>query len=187
MYVPDNLWPEIREKFISEIKKIKLGQPDDFSSFMGAVIDKTSFKKISGYIQEARSSKSCEILVGGKCDDSVGYFVEPTIIVTTDAQYKTMNEEIFGPVLTIYVYNHQEYEQTLDLCDKTSPYALTGAIFAKDREAIMLATEKLRFCAGNFYINDKVNENINFFFLVYLIFLKKVYWSNGWTTTFWWF
>lgn len=157
MYVPDNLWPEMREKLISEVKKIPMGQPDDFSSFMGAVIDKNSFKKISTYIQEAKLNKSCEIIVGGKCDDSVGYFVEPTIIVTTDPHYKTMCEEIFGPVLTIYVYNHQEFEQTMELCDKTSPYALTGSIFAQDREAVILASEKLRFAAGNFYINDKAN------------------------------
>lgn len=133
-----------------------MGQPDDFSSFMSAVIDKTSFEKIRGYIDEAKNSSECEIIAGGKYNSDVGYFVEPTVILTKNPHYRSMVEEIFGPVLTIYVYPHKEYEKTLELCDQSSSYGLTGSIFAKDLEAQNIAFEKLRFTAGNFYINDKV-------------------------------
>jgi len=156
-YVPSNLWPKIKSKLVEEIEKIPIGQPDDFSTFVSAVIDKASWTSIRDYINYAKESqgKSANILVGGKCDDHVGYFIHPTVIETTDPYFKTMTEEIFGPVLTVYVYDPNKYLETLELCDKTSPYALTGSIFSKDRHSIMLAHEKLRNSAGNFYINDK--------------------------------
>jgi len=154
-YVPDNLWPEIKEKLVREVNKITIGQPDDFSTFFSAVIDKNSFNNIKGYIEHAKASSDCEIIVGGKYDDSVGYFVHPTIIVTKDPKYKSMEEEIFGPVLTIYVYPADKYEETLRLCDQTSPYSLTGSLFARERYAIDLGSRLLRNASGNFYINDK--------------------------------
>jgi len=154
-YFPDNLWPQIKEKLVTEVGKIKLGQPDDFKTFMTAVIDKNSFENIKSYIEWAKSSKDCEIITGGKCDDSHGYFIDPTIIVCKDPKAKVIQEEIFGPVLSVYVYPHDKYEETLKLCDETSPYALTGSIFAKDRYAIDTAYKMLRNASGNFYINDK--------------------------------
>ena len=132
-----------------------MGDPEDFTNFFNAVIDKGAFDSIKSYIDYAKESKDAEIITGGNCDDSKGYFIEPTTIVTTDPHFKTMEEEIFGPVLTIYVYDDEKYEETLDICDNTSPYALTGAIFGRDKYAVKLAERKLVNAAGNFYINDK--------------------------------
>ncbi|MFO7539056.1 MAG: L-glutamate gamma-semialdehyde dehydrogenase, partial [Chloroflexota bacterium] len=155
MYVPRSIWPEFRQKFVAEVNQIKMGDTADFSNFMGAVIDKKAFNSIKAYIDYARDSDEAEIITGGGCDDSVGYFIEPTTIVTTNPQFKTMEEEIFGPVLTIYVYEDEALMETLTLCDETSPYALTGAIWARDRQAIVMMSDRLRNAAGNFYINDK--------------------------------
>ncbi len=154
-YIPDNLWPEVKEALVKDVKSFKMGPPEDFTNFINAVIDEPAFEKISSYIDHAKNDPTCEILVGGNYDKSVGYFIEPTVILTTDHQYKSMQEEIFGPVLTIYVYEANKYEEMLDILDKTSPYALTGAIFAHDRWAIDTAFNKLVNAAGNFYINDK--------------------------------
>ncbi|GAM19558.1 hypothetical protein SAMD00019534_027330 [Acytostelium subglobosum LB1] len=155
-YVPASLWPEIKEKLIANIKEMKQGQSDDFSVFVSAVIDKNSFNNIKSYIDHAKANPAdAEIIVGGGCDDSVGWFVQPTIIHAKKPNYKSMEEEIFGPVLTIYVYEDDKFEETLRLCDTTSPYALTGAIFARCRYAINTASQILRGAAGNFYINDK--------------------------------
>jgi 1-pyrroline-5-carboxylate dehydrogenase len=154
-YIPDATWPQVRDLLLSEIAEIKMGDIADFTTFMGAVIDKKSFDTICGYIEYAKNSPDMDIIVGGGCDDSTGYFIEPTVVVSKDPKSKLMAEEIFGPVMTIYVYPEAEYEQTLELCDQTSPYALTGAIFALDRGAIVKAMDALRYAAGNFYINDK--------------------------------
>ncbi|BDX38602.1 1-pyrroline-5-carboxylate dehydrogenase [Tenuifilaceae bacterium CYCD] len=154
-YVPKSMWPELKTAMGKMLGEIKMGEPTDFTNFVNAVIDEASFDNIMGYIQKAKDAKDVEIAFGGKGDKTAGYFVEPTVIVTTNPHFTTIEEEIFGPVLTIFVYNDNEYEKTLDLCDQTSPYALTGAIFATDRAAIDLAMEKLRYAAGNFYINDK--------------------------------
>ena len=155
MYIPKSLWKEFKEKFVAEVGKIKMGDVEDFTNFMSAVIDKGAFKSITDYIKFAKESKDAEIITGGNFDDSKGYFIEPTTIVTTNPKFKTMEEEIFGPVLTIYVYDDNKLDETLTLCDETSPYALTGAIFAQDRNAIVKMSDKLRNSAGNFYINDK--------------------------------
>lgn len=154
-YVPESLWPAVKERLLTDLETVKMGNIEDFSNFMGAVIDEKAFDRISNYIAEAQQSPDAEILAGGNCDKSEGYFVEPTVILAKDAKYQTMCEEIFGPVLTVYVYEDADYEETLTLVDSTSPYALTGAIFADDRAAVQLATDKLRHSAGNFYINDK--------------------------------
>jgi 1-pyrroline-5-carboxylate dehydrogenase len=154
-YFPDNLWPEIKQKLVTELGKAKMGQPDDFSTFVSAVIDKASFDNIKSYIEWAKSSSDCEIIVGGKYDDSVGYFVEPTVIVCKNPKAKVMEEEIFGPVLSIYVYPADQYEETLKLCDETSPYSLTGSLFAQDKYAVDVGQRLLRNASGNFYINDK--------------------------------
>jgi 1-pyrroline-5-carboxylate dehydrogenase len=154
-YVPDSRWPEVKDRLLSTIGEIKMGDICDFKNFMGAVIDKNSFNTISEYIEYAKNSPDMDIIVGGGCDDSVGYFIEPTVVVSRDPKSKLMVEEIFGPVLTIYVYPEAEYEQTLEICDQTSPYALTGAIFGLDRGAIVKAMNTLRHAAGNFYVNDK--------------------------------
>ncbi len=154
-YIPDNLWPEIKEMLVNDVKSFKMGGPEDFSNFINAVIDEAAFDKITSYIEHAKNDKSCEILAGGNYDKSTGFFIEPTIILTTNPQYKSMQEEIFGPVLTIFVYESGKYKETLELVDKTSPYALTGAVFAQDRQAIDEALTKLVNAAGNFYINDK--------------------------------
>jgi len=154
-YIPKSLWNDMKDEFISEVKAIKMGDVMDFTNFMNAVIDKAAFENIKSYIEYAKNSSSAKILVGGGCDDNVGYFIEPTVIVTEDPKFKTMVEEIFGPVLTIYVYDDDKFEETLYLCDQTSPYGLTGSIIAEDRKAIMKATEILVNAAGNFYINDK--------------------------------
>ena len=132
-----------------------MGDPEDFSNFMTAIIDKAAFKSIKEYIDFAKESKEAEIITGGKCDDSKGYFIEPTTIVTTNPKFKTMEEEIFGPVLSIYVYEDKKFDEALDLCNQTSPYALTGCIWGNDRAIISKMSDKLRNAAGNFYINDK--------------------------------
>ena len=154
-YLPDGLWPEIKRYLLNDLKDIKMGPVEDFSNFLNAVIDEFSFDKIVSYIEDAKKNKITSIIAGGNYDKSKGYFIEPTVILTEDPEYVTMCEEIFGPVITIYVYNANRFEETLELIDNTSPYALTGAIFAKDRYAIDLATQKLVNAAGNFYINDK--------------------------------
>jgi 1-pyrroline-5-carboxylate dehydrogenase len=155
MYVPKSIWSEFKEKYVSEISKIKMGDVEDFTNFMSAVIDKAAFESITGYVKFAKGSKDAEIITGGNFDDSKGYFIEPTTVVATNPKFKTMEEEIFGPVLTIYVYDDGKFDETLTLCDETSPYALTGAIWAQDRNAILKMSDKLRNAAGNFYINDK--------------------------------
>jgi 1-pyrroline-5-carboxylate dehydrogenase len=155
VYVPSNLWPAIKAKMIADMATFKMGPTEDFGNFINAVIDEKSFDKIAGYIEEAKKDANCEIIAGGTYDKTSGYFVAPTVIVTKDPKYKTMCEEIFGPVLTVYVYDAEKYEETLTLVDSTSEYALTGSIIAEDRYAIELATQKLRNAAGNFYINDK--------------------------------
>ncbi len=154
-YIPKSLWPEIKEQVGEMLKEIKMGDVQDFSNFINAVIDEASFDNIMGYIEHAKNAPDAEIVFGGKGDKSVGYFVEPTVIQTTNPHYKSMVEEIFGPVITIYVYDDDKYEETLELADSTSPYGLTGSIFARDRDAINKAYDKLRFSAGNFYVNDK--------------------------------
>ena len=154
-YVPQSMWPELRQMLVKDAGSLKMGSPEDFTNFVNAVIDERAFDKISGYIAEAKKDENVEVLTGGNYDKSKGYFIEPTILVANDAKYRTMCEEIFGPVLTIYVYADEDFEATLDLVDQTSPYALTGAVFSKDRAATNLATEKLRHAAGNYYINDK--------------------------------
>ena len=155
MYIPRSTWKEFKEKYVAEIKKIKMGDVDDFTNFMSAVIDKSAFKLITDYINFAKNSNETEIITGGNFDDSKGYFIEPTTIVTSNPKFKTMEEEIFGPVLTIYVYEDEKFDEALELCDSTSPYALTGAVWAQDRKAIWKMSDKLRNTAGNFYINDK--------------------------------
>ena len=154
-YIPDSIWPRVKEKMLDEMRDIKMGDVSDFGNFMGAVIDEKAFETISGYIEFAQNSSDMEIIAGGGCDKSKGYFIEPTIVVSKDPKSKLMVEEIFGPVLTVYVYPESEYDQTLELCDQTSPYALTGSIFALDRGAIVKAMNTLRHAAGNFYVNDK--------------------------------
>ena len=145
----------VKEKLLAQVSEIKMGDVTDFGNFMGAVIDRNSLININGYLEYARSSTDLEILVGGGSDDSTGYFVEPTVVQSMDPQSRLMSEEIFGPVLTIHVYPEKQYEETLQVCDQTSPYALTGAIFALDRRAIVKAMDSLRHAAGNFYVNDK--------------------------------
>ncbi len=154
-YIPSNLWPEVKKYLVEDLKSIKMGSPEDFSNFFNAVIDKRAFDKISAYIDKAKADPMVEVVFGGGHDNSVGYFIEPTVLLATDPMYTTMVEEIFGPVLTIYVYNSEHFEEALELVDRTSPYALTGSIFSQDRYAIELATRKLVNAAGNFYINDK--------------------------------
>lgn len=155
MYIPESIWGEFRDKFLGEVDKIKMGDIEDFSTFMGAVIDQKAFDSIASYIDFAKNSDDAEILCGGNCDDSRGYFVEPTLIQAKNPKFKTMQEEIFGPVLTVYVYKDEKFEETLELCDTTSPYALTGGIFAQNRYALQQMSDYLRQAAGNFYINDK--------------------------------
>ncbi len=154
-YIPSNLWDEVKENLIEDIQSFKMGTVEDFGNFINAVIDERSFDKISGYLDRAKKDKNVEIIAGGGYDKSEGYFIEPTVIVTKDPKYVTMCEELFGPVLTIYVYDENKYEETLEIVDQTGIYALTGAIFAQDRYAIDLGCKKLVNAAGNFYINDK--------------------------------
>ncbi len=154
-YIPSNLWPETKKLLLEDLSSFKMGPTEDFSNFINAVIDEKSFDKLAKYIDEAKKDKNVEIIAGGNYDKSKGWFIEPTVIVAKDPYYVTMCEELFGPVLTLYVYDETEFEATLELVDKTSIYALTGAIIAQDRYAIELATKKLSNSAGNFYINDK--------------------------------
>ncbi|MEO8823811.1 MAG: L-glutamate gamma-semialdehyde dehydrogenase [Ginsengibacter sp.] len=154
-YIPSNIASEVKKKLVAEIKTMKMGTVEDFSNFINAVIDEKSFDKLEGYIKQVQKDKEAKILVGGKCDKSKGYFIEPTVIEVTNPRYETMCNELFGPILTIYVYDENKFEETLKLLDTTSPYALTGSIIAQDRSAVDLATQKLANSAGNFYINDK--------------------------------
>lgn len=154
-YIPESIWAKAQDRLIEDVKSFKMGSPEDFGNFVNAVIDKKSFTKIKEYIDYVGTQSDAKIIVGGKCDDSVGYFIEPTVVVTTNPKFRTMVEEIFGPVLTIYVYKDAEWTNTLKLVDETSEYALTGAILSRDRYAIEEATNALVHAAGNFYINDK--------------------------------
>jgi 1-pyrroline-5-carboxylate dehydrogenase len=154
-YIPSNLWGKVKDYLLADLKTMKMGPTEDFTNFINAVIDEKSFDKLASYIEAAKKDKNVEVIAGGGYDKSKGYFVEPTIILTKDPKYVTMCEELFGPVLTIFVYDEQKYEETLDLVDSTSIYALTGSILAQDRYAVELATRKLSNAAGNFYINDK--------------------------------
>ena len=154
-YIPSNLWNEVKGYVQEDLASMKMGGTEDFSNFINAVIDEKSFDKIAKYIDDAKANPMVEVIAGGNYDKSKGYFIEPTILLTKDPMYVTMCEEIFGPVLTVYVYQAENFEETLELLDSTSPYALTGAIFSQDRYAIELATKRLNHSAGNFYINDK--------------------------------
>jgi len=155
-YIPSNIAAEVKKKLVEQVKTMKMGTVEDFTNFVNAVIDEKSFDKLEGYIKNSRKRDSgAKIWVGGKCDKTEGFFIEPTIIEASDPNYVTMCEELFGPVLTVYIYDENKYESTLKLVDETSPYALTGAVIAQDRFAVELATDKLRNSAGNFYINDK--------------------------------
>jgi 1-pyrroline-5-carboxylate dehydrogenase len=155
IYAPSNLWPALRERLQEEVGTIKMGDVSDFGNFMGAVIDSSSFRTQSEAIEEAKESVDADIVVGGGYDDSHGYFVEPTVIETRDPEFRTMREELFGPVVTTYVYDENKWDETLALVDSTAPYGLTGAVFSEDRAAIDDARDKLRYAAGNFYVNDK--------------------------------
>lgn len=154
-YIPQSLWPAVKEQLITDVKSMKMGSPEDFGNFITAVIHEGSFDKLASYIDQAKKDADAEIIIGGNYDKSVGYFIEPTVIVTTNPKYTTMETELFGPVITIYVYEDAKWEETLELVDTTSEYALTGAVFSQDRYAIEVATAKLQNSAGNFYINDK--------------------------------
>ena len=154
-YVPESLWPKLRERVLGLLAEARVGDPADFRNFMGAVIDRKAFDKIKQYVEQAKRDPKVKILFGGECDDSDGYFVHPTLIQVEDPMYRTMCEEIFGPVLSLYVYPDQHWKETLALIDRTSPYALTGGVFAQDRAALAEADAALRYAAGNFYKNDK--------------------------------
>lgn len=154
-YIPSNIWEDVKTYLLEDLASMKMGGTEDFTNFINAVIDEKSFDKIAKYIDNAKAAPEVEIIAGGTYDKSKGYFIAPTVIVTKDPMYATMQEEIFGPVLTIYVYHAEHFEEALELVDQTSPYALTGAVFAQDRYALELATKKLKNAAGNFYINDK--------------------------------
>jgi 1-pyrroline-5-carboxylate dehydrogenase len=154
-YIPESLWPRIKDELLAELSTVTVGPPENFSNFVNAVIDRSAFETITDYIDYANNHNDAKIIAGGNSDSSTGFFIDPTVILTTDPHFKTMEEEIFGPVLTLYVYGDTDVESALDLCDATSPYALTGAVFARDREAIATARQRLVHAAGNFYINDK--------------------------------
>ncbi len=154
-YIPKSMWGDLKDYLVKEIKTIRMGDPRDFTNFMNAVIDKGAFTTITDYIEFAKKSGDAEIVCGGNHDDSKGYFIEPTVILAKNPRFRTMEEEIFGPVMTVYVYDDDKYEETLHLCDETSPYALTGAVFAHDRYAVAKANKILVNSSGNFYINDK--------------------------------
>jgi len=154
-YIPESLWPKIKDRLLSEMSSVKMGDVEDFTNFMSAVIDQAAFDSIKAYIDYARNSSEARIIYGGGCDDSRGFFIEPTVILTTNPKFKTMEEEIFGPVLTVYIYKDSELDEALRLCDETSPYGLTGSIFTTDRKAIVEMEKRLRHAAGNFYINNK--------------------------------
>jgi 1-pyrroline-5-carboxylate dehydrogenase len=154
-YIPRSLWPRVEAGLREEIGRIRMGPPTDFRNFFGAVIDRAAFDSIAEYIEYTKTHKSAEVIIGGGCDDSVGYFIEPTVIQAFDPLFRTMVEEIFGPVLTVFVYGDEDFEETLELCDTSSMYALTGSIFSRDRSAVSQAMSRLEHAAGNFYINDK--------------------------------
>lgn len=154
-YIPDTLWAKMQDTFIEQVNNLKVGPVEDFTNFVNAVIDEKSFDKIANYIDAAKNDPTVEIVAGGNYDKTHGYFIQPTVLLAKNPMYVTMCEEIFGPVLSIYIYEAAKYEETLELVNTTSPYALTGAIIAQDRQAITIATDKLRDAAGNFYINDK--------------------------------
>lgn len=154
-YIPASIWDEVREKLLKEIATIKVGDVEDFTNYMGAVIDQKAYNSIKGHIDYAREATDAEILFGGQCDDSVGFFIQPTVILTSNPKFKTMEEEIFGPVVTIYVYKDSELEEAVALAEQTSPYALTGAIFSQDRNALIDIEQKLAYSAGNLYLNDR--------------------------------
>jgi 1-pyrroline-5-carboxylate dehydrogenase len=154
-YIPQSLWPAVEAGLRAEIATIRMGPPTDFRNFFGAVIDKAAFDTISGYIDYVKTSKGGEIIIGGNCDERAGYFIEPTVVLADDPHFKTMVEEIFGPVLTVYVYPDEEYLETLELCDSSSMYGLTGAVFGRNRVEVSRAVATLEHAAGNFYINDK--------------------------------
>jgi 1-pyrroline-5-carboxylate dehydrogenase len=154
-YLPASLWPKIKTALEEGLNTIKMGPPEDFRNFMCAVIDEPSFDKLIGYIERARKDKDAEVIMGGGYDKSTGYYIQPTIIQVTDPSYFTMSEELFGPILSVYIYDDNKWEETLDLLDKTSVYGLTGALFASDRQIIESATRTLQYAAGNYYINDK--------------------------------
>ena len=154
-YIPASMWDDVRERLLEDLESITMGGVEDFSNFVNAVIDEAAFKNISGYIDGAREAEGVEIIAGGKYDDSDGWFIEPTVIVADDPKYQTMCEEIFGPVLTVHVYDDEKFEEILPIVDESSPYALTGSVFAREREVIVTVTRALENAAGNFYINDK--------------------------------
>jgi 1-pyrroline-5-carboxylate dehydrogenase len=155
IYVPESLWPEVKGLTLGMMEKIRMGDPADFRNFMGAVIDRKAFDKISGYIKHAQEAENVEIIAGGGFDDSKGYFIEPTLVQAKDSAYRLMCEEVFGPVVALHVYRDSEWAETLKVVDRTTPYALTGAVFANDRRAVREAMMALRNAAGNFYVNDK--------------------------------
>jgi len=154
-YIPKSVWPSLKDSLISQVSSLKMGDPTDFKNFFNAIIDKSAYDSIVEYVDYANGWSDCEVLCGGKYDDSKGYFIEPTVVLAKDPHFKLMEEEIFGPVLTLYVYDDDKFTETLHICDETSPYALTGAILSRDRGAIEEALKILRNAAGNFYINDK--------------------------------
>ena len=154
-YISESIWHDVKKYLCEDVASFKMGDPQDFTNFINAVIDHNSFSKITSYITDAQNDAGVEIIAGGNFDDSVGYFIEPTVIVVSDPKYRTMCDELFGPVLTIFVFKDEAFDEMLELVDTTSPYALTGAIFAKDRQVINYMSDKLRHTAGNFYINDK--------------------------------
>ncbi len=154
-YIPESIWPRVRERVLALLAEVRVGDPSDFRNFMGAVIDKKAYDKIKQYIDGARTDPNVKILFGGDCDDSDGYFIQPTLLQANDPSYRTMCEEIFGPVLSAYVYPDRQWRETLELVDRTSPYALTGAVIGQDRAALNEASAALRYAAGNFYLNDK--------------------------------
>jgi 1-pyrroline-5-carboxylate dehydrogenase len=155
VYAPSNLWPEIRERLADQVAQIKMGDVADFENFMGAVIDGKSFQTQKEAIEEARSHDQTEVLVGGGVSDDEGFFVEPTVIETRDPDFRLLRDELFGPVVTAYVYPEGKWSETLHLVDRTAPYGLTGAVFSDDRRALLEAEDALRYAAGNFYVNDK--------------------------------
>jgi 1-pyrroline-5-carboxylate dehydrogenase len=155
VYAPANLWPELKERLVTQVRELRVGDVSDFSNFMGAVIDANSFRTQKEAIEEAKSHAKTEVVVGGGYDDSEGFFVEPTVIETQDPDFRLLRDELFGPIVTTFVYPDGEWEETLELVDRTAPYALTGAIFAEDREAVIEAADALRYTAGNLYLNDK--------------------------------
>ena len=154
-YLPKSLWPGIKKLLVKQVGELKMGDPEDTSNFINAIIDKSAYDSIVEFIDFARDASDAEFLCGGGYDSSKGYFIEPTVVMTTNPHFKLLEEEIFGPVVTLYVYDDEDFAETLHLCDQTSPYALTGAVFANDRRAVALAERSLRNAAGNFYINDK--------------------------------